>query len=95
MKISSGLVKRSLCSVALSAGLIFPVARAQADQASAPRAPTKHQLMKECMAKQKASDGGMPKERMKKNCRDVTETEAENAKAEQRKADPPAAAPRN
>jgi predicted Rdx family selenoprotein len=38
--------------------------------------------MKACMAKQKASDGGMPKEQMKKNCRDVTKTERENTKAE-------------
>jgi surface antigen len=48
---------------------------------SAPQpAQTKRQMMKECMAKQKASDGGMPKEEMKRNCRDVTATERENAK---------------
>jgi hypothetical protein len=44
--------------------------------------PSKHQLMKDCMAKQKASDGGMPKEDMKRNCKDVTNTEHENAKVE-------------
>ena len=39
------------------------------------------------MAKQKASDGGMPKQDMKKNCKDVTKTESENAKAEKETAD--------
>jgi predicted Rdx family selenoprotein len=34
------------------------------------------------MAKQKASDGGMPKEQMKQNCKDVTKPENENAKAD-------------
>ena len=31
------------------------------------------------MAKQKASESGMPKEQMKKACRDVTATEKQNA----------------
>jgi hypothetical protein len=41
--------------------------------------PSKHQLMKECMAKQKASEAGRPKEEMKKICEDVAKTEKQNA----------------
>jgi hypothetical protein len=48
------------------------------------KTPSKHQLMKECMAKQKASDAGLPKEEMKRNCRDVTETLHENEKTEEK-----------
>lgn len=43
------------------------------------------------MAKQRASDSGIPKEQMKKNCRDVTKTERENAKADKDGAAQPAA----
>lgn len=50
-----------------------------ASHADAPPAPSKHQLMKECMAKQKASEAGRSKEDMKNSCRDVTKTEKENA----------------
>jgi hypothetical protein len=69
-------MNRPLSTVALAAWLICVAAPVRADDAP-PR--TKHQMMKDCMAKQKASDGGMPKEQMKKNCRDVTKTEKENA----------------
>jgi hypothetical protein len=55
--------------------------------------PSRHQMMKECMDKQKASDGGMPKDEMKRNCKDVTKTEQENAKSEQRKTDQTPAPP--
>jgi hypothetical protein len=58
-----------------------------ADEAAPKPVATRHQMMKECMAKQKASDAGLSKEQMKKNCRDVTETERENAKADQKSAD--------
>jgi hypothetical protein len=58
----------------------------RADDPAPQTAHTKRQMMKECMAKQKASDGGMPKEEMKKNCRDVTGTERENVKAEKESA---------
>jgi hypothetical protein len=58
------------------------ISLAQADEPAAKPTPSKHQMMKDCMAKQKASDGGMPKEDMKRNCRDVTATERENDKAE-------------
>ncbi len=51
-------------------------------------------MMKECMAKQKASDAGLSKEQMKKNCRDVTETERENAKTDKIRDDKAAGTPR-
>jgi hypothetical protein len=48
--------------------------------ADAPPAPqTKHQMMKDCMRKQKASEAGRTQEDMKQACRDVTKTEKENA----------------
>jgi hypothetical protein len=80
-----------LLFAALVAGAaVVPQARADAPQ---PPPPTRHQMMKDCMAKQKASDGGMPKEQMRKNCRDVTKTEKENAKAEKATAEQSAATP--
>jgi hypothetical protein len=42
-------------------------------------APSKHQMMKDCMAKQKASEAGRTHEDMKNSCKDVTKTEKENA----------------
>ena len=53
------------------------------DAVTAPPAPTppavsKHQMMKDCMAKQKASESGMSAEDMRKNCRDLTKTEKQN-----------------
>jgi hypothetical protein len=77
-------------SVALAAWLIF----GQVHAGDAPT-PTKHQMMKDCMTKQRASDSGMSKEQMKKNCRDVTKTEKENAKADKDATAPPAATPSN
>lgn len=61
------------------AGLMCGGVQAFADDAPSKPTMTKHQMMKDCMAKQKASDGGMPKEDMKKACKDVTKTEKENA----------------
>jgi hypothetical protein len=52
------------------------------DAPPAPPTTSKHQMMKECMAKQVASEGGMPKEEMKKACKNVTQTEHDNEKAE-------------
>jgi hypothetical protein len=67
-------------ALALSAGLSFGQAgQARADETPAPAPPSKHQLMKDCMAKQKASEAGRSKEDMKKSCRDVTKTEKQNA----------------
>jgi hypothetical protein len=50
--------------------------QAYADDAAA---ESKHQMMKDCMAKQKASESGRPKDEMKKSCKDVTKTEKQNA----------------
>jgi len=83
---------RALYSAALATWLICAAGAVRADDAPT---PTKHQMMKDCMAKQKASDGGMPKEQMKKNCRDVTKTERENAKADKGAAAQSAASPSN
>jgi hypothetical protein len=80
-------MNRSIVSLMLAAALACASAQARADEPAAQPAPTKHQMMKDCMAKQKASDGGMPKQDMKKNCKDVTKTESENAKAEKETAD--------
>src|SRR5471030_2254540 len=49
---------------------------AYADQAPV---PSKHQMMKDCMAKQKASDSGRHTDEMKKTCRDITKNEKQNA----------------
>ena len=59
----------------LLAGLLVAV------QANADDAPvqSKHQMMKDCMTKQKASEGGRPKEEMKKACKDLIKTEKQNA----------------
>ena len=77
----------SLWSALLLAGICAVAGNVHADEAASKPVATKHQMMKECMAKQKASDAGLPKEQMKKNCRDVTGTERENAKADQKSAD--------
>jgi hypothetical protein len=69
----------------LATALICVAAQVRADE-PAPSPQTKHQMMKECMAKQKASDSGIPREQMKRNCRDVTKTEKENVKAEKENA---------
>ena len=59
-----------------------------ADSARADPTPTKHQLVKDCMAKQRAADSGKPKQDLKDACRDVAKTQKENADA-QKKAQPP------
>jgi hypothetical protein len=48
--------------------------------------PTRHQLMKDCMAKQKAAGSGKPKYELSQDCRDITKTEKENAEADQKQA---------
>ena len=77
----------SLWSALLLAGIVAGTGAVHADEAASKPVATRHQMMKECMAKQKASDAGLSKEQMKKNCRDVTETERENAKADKKSAD--------
>ena len=54
----------SLCSLSLAENL---------------PAPSRHQMMKDCMAKQKASEAGRTKEDMRSSCKDVTKTEKQNA----------------
>ncbi len=71
-------MSRLVVSLACAGFMCFGV-QAFADDASGQPAMTRHQMMKDCMAKQKASGSGMPKEDMKKACRDVTKTEKENA----------------
>jgi hypothetical protein len=44
----------------------------------APGAPSSHQLMKDCMAKQKASESGKTRADMRKACKDVTKNEKQN-----------------
>ena len=84
----------SLWSVLLLAGMVAVGVDVHADEAASRPVATRHQMMKECMAKQKASDAGLSKEQMKKNCRDVTETELENAKADKNRADRPTGTPK-
>jgi len=76
-------------SVVFATALICVAVQVRAD-GPAPPPQTRRQMMKECMAKQKASDSGMPKEQMRRNCKDVTKTEKENAKAEKENAVQPA-----
>ncbi len=60
-----------------------------AAEAPGDAAPSKHQLMKDCMAKQKAAHSGLPKEDMKNACKDVTKTEKQNDVAAEKAADKP------
>jgi hypothetical protein len=69
-------LRRAAASI-LSASLLCCVQPyAHADEAPA---QSKHQMMKDCMAKQKASDSGRHKDDMRKSCKDVTKTEKQNA----------------
>jgi hypothetical protein len=86
--------KRLLCPALLLSAIAAAVDVHADEAASRPVAATRHQMMKECMAKQKASDAGLPKEQMKKNCRDLTETERENAKADKNRDDHTTGTPR-
>ena len=61
-------------AAALAAGLALS-SYARAEE----KPPSKHQLIKECMAKQKASEAGRSKEEMKKTCEDLANTEKQNA----------------
>jgi len=63
-------------SLLTSASLLFAI-YAHADDA-APKTPSKHQLMKECMAKQKAAENPMPHADLRKACEDVTKNEKQN-----------------
>ena len=65
---------RGTASLILIAGILCG-ASAWADAGSR----TTHQMMKDCMAKQKASDSGRSKPDMKKACRDLIGIEKQNA----------------
>jgi hypothetical protein len=80
--------------VLLLAGIAAAAIEVHADEAAPRPVASRHQMMKECMAKQKASNAGLLKEQMKKNCRDVTETELENAKADKKRDDQTNGSPR-
>ena len=86
--------ERSLWPALLLTSIAALAVDVRADESASRPVATRHQMMKECMAKQKASDAGLSKEQMKKNCRDVTETERENAKADKTRADQTAGTPR-
>jgi hypothetical protein len=64
------------CLAALISAAGIASGQARADETPA---ASKHQLMKDCMAKQKASEAGRSKEDMKNACKDVTKTEKQNA----------------
>jgi hypothetical protein len=87
MKIKPNWGEQSLWSALLLIAIAALAVDVRADEAASRPVPTRHQMMKECMAKQKASDAGLSKEQMKKNCRDIIDTERENAKAAQKSAD--------
>jgi hypothetical protein len=69
-------IRAASAAVLASTALVFAV-YAHADDA-APKTPSKHQLMKECMAKQKAADNPMPHADLRKACQDVTKNEKQN-----------------
>ena len=69
----------------LLSGIALAAVDVHADEAASQPVATRHQMMKECMAKQQASNAGLTKEQMKKNCRDVTDTEHENAQADKQR----------
>jgi hypothetical protein len=60
-----------LCAAALTVA-----GSALADDA--PPVPSSHQLMKDCMAKQKASESGRNHADMRKACKDVAKNEKQN-----------------
>jgi hypothetical protein len=94
MNIKPHWSERSLWSAVLMTAIAVVAVDVHADEAASRPVPTRHQLMKDCMAKQKASDAGLSKEQMKKNCRDVTETALENAKANKHRSDQTTGTPR-
>jgi hypothetical protein len=73
LNLNAGLGRAA--AVILAAGL-FCGAMSYADN---PPVPSKHQMMKDCMAKQKASEAGRSREDMRNSCKDVTKTEKQNA----------------
>jgi hypothetical protein len=74
-------MKRSIYSLVCTGLLCCAAAMAQepgGPSIPAQSAPTKSQLMKDCMDKVKASESGKSMEDMRKMCRDLTNTVKEN-----------------
>jgi hypothetical protein len=69
-----------------------PSAASSADASTGAPVPSRHQLMKDCMAKQKAAGSGKPKYELSDDCKDIIKTEKENAQANKKQADAKAAA---
>jgi hypothetical protein len=69
----------SIANLAAVAALAAALVLGSAARADDKPAVSKHQLMKDCMAKQKASEAGRSKEDMKKACEEVAKTEKQNA----------------
>jgi len=70
MNIKPHWSERSLWSAVLMTAIAVVAVDVHADEAASRPVPTRHQLMKDCHGQQKASDAGLSKEQMKKNCRD-------------------------
>ncbi len=70
---------RPLLCVLLLCGPLSVGVDASADDASGVQ--SSHQLMKDCMAKQKASESGKTHAEMRKACKDVTKNEKQNERA--------------
>jgi hypothetical protein len=77
--------RKSICTAgaALAASLALS-AQAHADEKPA---PSRHQFIKDCMAKQKASEAGRSKQEMKKTCEDLANTEKQNAERAEKPSD--------
>jgi hypothetical protein len=83
-------IAREMWMAAAALGLCVALSGiAAAAEAPGDATPSRHQLMKDCMAKQKAAHSGLPKEDMKNACKDVTKTEKQNDVAAEKAADKP------
>jgi hypothetical protein len=63
-------MNRTLTSMVLVAGLCVCGARAFADDSMTHVTPTTHQMMKDCMERQKGTDVAQSKAQMKQICKD-------------------------
>ena len=72
MSVLSGdiLMNRILTSMVLAIGLCICGARAFADDSMTHATPTTHQMMKDCIERQKATDVTQSKAQMKRICKD-------------------------
>lgn len=79
-------VKHLAIALTLICATLSAALPARADEAPD---ESRHQLMKDCMAKQKAAESGKPHADMRKTCRDVTKTEKQNENAEKKAEETP------